>query len=182
MDFTAHYPSPLGTMTMAAEDDAIVGLWFDGQRHFADVLATDPRERPDLPVFDDLRRWLDSYFGGQQPRLSPPLRLRGSSFRRHVWEALMTIPYGQTATYGDIGRRTGCLSAQAIGGAVGHNPIAILVPCHRVVAADGSLGGYAAGIERKARLLQAETLHLSSPHTEDTLPSLPPTSDTHPCN
>lgn len=165
MDHTAHYLSPLGGITLGSDGTALVGLWFapqgrrayhDGQKYFADVLDPVHEERPDLPVFEEARRWLDEYFSGRRPQFTPPLALRGSDFRRRVWQRLLEIPYGQTVTYGQLARSLGCRSAQAVGGAVGHNPISLIVPCHRVVGTDGGLTGYAGGIDRKACLLQLE--------------------------
>ena len=110
----------------------------------------------ELPVFDATRQWLDAYFAGTIPQAMPPLMFRGTAFQQHVWAELLTVPYGQTVTYGDIARLIGCRSAQAVGGAVGRNPISIIVPCHRVVGSDGSLTGYAGGLDRKRALLQLE--------------------------
>lgn len=138
----------------------MTGLWFDGQKYFADTLAPEHKERA-LSVFDRTRRWLDIYFGGRDPGFTPPLVMRGSGFRKAVWEVLLTIPFGHAMTYGEIARRLGCKSAQAVGGAVGHNSISLIIPCHRVVGADGSLTGYAGGIERKARLLRMEGVDMS---------------------
>ena len=109
------------------------------------------------PVLEQTERWLDIYFSGHEPDFVPPLKLNGSAFRRSVWDELMKIPYGQTASYGEIARKLGTKSAQAVGGAVGHNPISIIVPCHRVLGADGSLTGYAAGVDKKMRLLELES-------------------------
>lgn len=168
MDFTAHCLSPLGGITLASDGTALVGLWFapqgrgvyhGGQKYFAEVLNPVHEERPDLPVFIETRRWLDEYFSGREPLPIPPLALRGSDFRRRVWQRMLEIPCGQTVTYGQLARDLGCKSAQAVGGAVGHNPISLIVPCHRVLGADGALTGYAGGIERKARLLQLEKAH-----------------------
>ena len=162
MDYTAPYPSPLGTMTMASDGTHLIGLWFDGQKYFGSTLSADPEERPDLPIFGMTRKWLNVYFGGDLPSSVPPIHLRLGAFRRLVCERLLAIPYGETTTYGEMGRiiaiqRGGAsLSAQAIGGAVGHNPISLIIPCHRVVAANGSLCGYAGGLERKAFLLDME--------------------------
>ena len=162
MDYTAHYPSPLGGITMASDGTALVGLWFDGQRHFASTLAPQHAEMPSAEPFAQARRWLDAYFSGRRPGFTPPLLLRGTAFRRRVWQALLAIPYGQTATYGSLAAQLGCRSAQAVAGAVGHNPVSIVIPCHRVVGADGSLTGYAAGLDRKAHLLRTEG---REPHT-----------------
>ncbi len=155
-DFTAHYSSPLGSITLASDGELLSGLWFDGQKHFALSLKKVHEERDDLPIFIETHRWLDVYFSGKEPGFTPPLLMRGSTFRQRVWETLLTIPFGQTMTYGEVARRVGCRSSQAVGGAVGHNPVSLIIPCHRVVGADGSLTGYAGGIGRKTRLLQME--------------------------
>lgn len=161
MDFIYRYDSPLGLITMACDGNALTGLWFNGQKHFGESLSADHTERF-LPVFDETCRWLDLYFSGSIPDFTPPLNLRGTAFRRAVWEILLTIPYGRTTTYGRIAesiaaqKETGRLSAQAVGNAVGHNPVSLIVPCHRVVGADGSLTGYAGGTDRKRRLLEME--------------------------
>lgn len=161
MELTHRYASPLGGITMACDSGVLTGLWFDGQKHFGEGLCDDYAEG-ESPAFELADRWLDRYFSGQQPDFTPPLRPRGSAFRRAVWEALLSIPYGRTATYGEIARTVAArmglarMSAQAVGGAVGHNPIALIIPCHRVVGKNGSLTGYAGGIERKARLLTLE--------------------------
>ena len=160
-DYTHHYTSPLGGITLASDGEALTGLWFDGQAHFAESLGTERKEK-DLAVFSLTERWLDTYFSGRAPDFTPPLSLRTTAFRRLVWEILLTIPYGGTMSYGQIAeeaaRRMGRprMSAQAVGGAVGHNPISLIIPCHRVVGTDGSLTGYAGGIDRKARLLAME--------------------------
>ena len=156
--YTWHYESPLGRMTMTGDGNALTGLWFDGQEHFPAVL---PPERW-MPVFEETVRWLDLYFGGDIPDFTPVMDLKGTAFRKTVWEILLTIPYGQTTTYGKIAERiagktgSGRMSAQAVGGAVGHNSISLIIPCHRVVGSDGSLTGYAGGKDKKAHLLQLE--------------------------
>ena len=161
MDYTHHYDSPLGGITMAGDGNALTGLWFDGQKHYAETLAAEHTERR-LPVFDVTDRWLDLYFSGRVPDFSPVLKIRGTAFRRSVWEILLTIPYGRTMTYGEIAERIAeqtrraHMSAQAVGCAVSHNPISLIIPCHRVLGSDGSLTGYAGGIDKKARLLQLE--------------------------
>lgn len=156
MEYTAHYDSPLGDITLVSNDHALTGLWFDGQKHFGSTLGVPHEECSDLPIFVESRRWLDIYFSGCKPDFMPPLLLRGTSFQQRVWEALLAIPYGQTVTYGELAHQLGCRSAQAIGGAVGRNPIAIIVPCHRIVGTNGSLTGYAGGLDRKRALLQLE--------------------------
>ena len=158
MDFTVHYRSPLGGITLASDGTALTGLWFDGQKHFAETLSPMHTERPDLAVFDETCRWLDLYFAGQRPDFVPPLKPSGTAFRRAVWRQLMAIPYGQTSTYGEIASRLACRSAQAVGNAVGHNPVSLIIPCHRVVGSDGALTGYAGGLDRKAWLLRTEEL------------------------
>ena len=161
MEFTHHYPSPLGTILTASDGDAITGLWFEGQKYFAAALDREHEDR-DLPVFAETDRWLNIYFSCKAPDFTPPLRMKTTPFRRAVWEILLTIPYGQTVTYGEIAERIAkergikYISAQAIGGAVGHNAISLIIPCHRVIGADGSLTGYAAGIDKKRKLLEME--------------------------
>lgn len=159
--YTNHYHSPLGGITLASNGDSLTGLWFDGQKYFGDTLP-ERYEEKELPVFAETKRWLDIYFQGKEPDFTPPLLLETTPFRKAVWEIMLTIPYGQTMTYGAIADRIAKeqgrahMSAQAVGGAVGHNSISIIVPCHRVVGADGSMTGYAGGIEKKVRLLALE--------------------------
>lgn len=158
MYYTTHYNSPLGGITIASDSDALVGLWFDGQKYFAVGLGDDCVERPDLPILRQACLWLEIYFGGKVPSFVPQVALRGSTFRQRVWKSLVQIPYGHTTTYGEIARQIGGarMSPQAVGGAVGHNPVGLIVPCHRVVGAGGSLTGYAGGLKRKAWLLRLE--------------------------
>ena len=147
---------------MASDGEALVGLWFDGQKYFADSLGKDCTESACLPVFGDARRWLDTYFDGGVPDFTPMLRLRGSPFRQAVCHVMLGIPYGTTMTYGEVAQivasRMGLnsMSAQAVGCAIGHNSISLIVPCHRVVGSGGRLTGYAGGLERKKQLLQLE--------------------------
>jgi methylated-DNA-[protein]-cysteine S-methyltransferase len=152
-----HYDSPLGGMTMTGDETALTALCFDHPAQVSVQYDIDCLSLK-LPVFEETVRWLDSYFRGQAPDFMPSLRLEGTPFRQSVWEILREIPYGTTKTYGQIATQLGRMSAQAVGGAVGHNPIALIIPCHRVIGADGSLTGYAAGIERKAWLLRHEQL------------------------
>ena len=172
MQYITHYSSPIGAITIASNGTSLTGLWFDGQKYFASTLGADYKEK-DLPVFTEAKRWLDIYFSGREPDFTPPLSLNGSAFRMAVWQILQSIPYAQTITYGDIARQLAAqqgktkMSAQAVGGAVGHNPISIIVPCHRVVGADGSLTGYAGGIDKKVQLLELEGIDI----TEFTIPS-----------
>ena len=142
MVFTQRYASPLGGLLLAADEQGLIGLWFDGARHFAANLP-EAREEKRTPILDEAARWLDDYFSGGQPDFTP-----------RVWARLLEIPYGQTTTYGAL--LGDGASARAVGGAVGRNPISIIVPCHRVIGADGSLTGYAGGVDRKIRLLALE--------------------------
>ena len=157
--YSARLSSPLGRLLLVSDGEALCGLWFEGQRHFPASLEAE--ERPELAVFEKTRAWLERYFAGKAPELNVPLRPDGTAFQRAVWELLREIPYGETRSYGELAaalaERSGrpC-SARAVGGAVGRNPVSILVPCHRVVGADGSLTGYAGGLERKRKLLEIE--------------------------
>ena len=161
-----HYRSPLGGILLAADEDGLTGLWFDGQKYYADTLPPDAAEE-ETPALTAAKRWLDVYFTGRQPAFMPPLHPIGSPFRQAVWELLLQIPYGQTTTYGAIARQLAAgqglpsVSAQAVGGAVGHNRISILIPCHRVVGTGGSLTGYAGGIDKKIQLLTWEHTDMS---------------------
>ena len=161
MHYVDKYQSPLGGMTMASDGDALAGLWFDNQKYFAGALSGEGEERA-LPVFMQTKEWLDIYFNGRIPEFVPRMAFDASAFRVTVWNILRKIPYGQTITYKEIAdkiaRQRGLahMSAQAVGGAVAHNPISIIVPCHRVVGTNGSLTGYAGGIERKKKLLILE--------------------------
>ncbi len=155
MTYTYNYSSPLGEILLAANDNGLTGLWFYGAKYFAADLE-DARTEKLTPVLRQTLRWLDTYFSGSEPDFMPPLELHGSDFRRRVWAELAKIPYGETVTYGEIAKKLGVKSAQAVGGAVGHNPVSIIVPCHRVLGADGSLTGYAGGTDKKARLLELE--------------------------
>ena len=169
----AYYESPLGGITIASDEDGLVGLWFDRQKYFGQT-ASSPLPEMTVgqkakfdtislcPIFEQTKEWLDIYFTGRQPSFTPPLHLNGSPFRLAVWQMLLDIPFGQTTTYGELARHIAreqgrtTMSAQAVGGAVGHNPIGLIVPCHRVIGADGSLTGYAAGVEKKRWLLEME--------------------------
>lgn len=161
MIFTQHYDSPLGGILLAADEIGLTGLWFDGEKYFADNLPADhtPLE---TPVLAETRRWLDIYFTGKEPDFLPPLHPIGSPFRQSVWKILLRIPYGQTTTYAEIAKQLAeerglpRMSAQAVGGAVGHNEISVIIPCHRVVGTNGSLTGYAGGMDKKRRLLELE--------------------------
>ncbi|MCM1182103.1 MAG: methylated-DNA--[protein]-cysteine S-methyltransferase [Roseburia sp.] len=161
MQYTSKYASPLGGIVLAADEIGLTGLWFEGQKYFAHSLDKENEEK-ELPVFERAGKWLDVYFSGKEPDFKPPLHFVGSAFQNEVWEILCQIPYGQTTTYGAIAKqlakRRGLarMSAQAVGGAVAHNEISVIVPCHRVVGGNGSLTGYAGGIDRKIALLKLE--------------------------
>ena len=161
MMFTAHYQSPLGEILLAADEVGLTGLWFDRAKYYAAGLAPQSTER-ETPPLTEAKRWLDVYFSGKMPDFMPPLHPIGSDFRQEVWALLLQIPYGQTVTSGELARQLAekqgrpRMSAQAVGGAVGHNKISIIIPCHRVVGTSGSLTGYAGGIDKKAALLRLE--------------------------
>ena len=161
MFFNDYYNSPIGNITMASDGESLCGLWFDGQKYFASTVKGETEDKT-LPVFEQTKKWLDIYFSGNKPDFMPKLSLNGSEFRKAVWDILLTIPYGSVMTYGEIAkilakqRGVAKMSAQAVGGAVGHNPISIIVPCHRVVGKNGNLTGYAGGIDKKISLLKIE--------------------------
>jgi methylated-DNA-[protein]-cysteine S-methyltransferase len=153
---------------MASDGKNIVGLWLEGQKYFAATVTEDMAENEELPVFADAKTWLAEYFAGEKPAISRlPLAPKGGEFRRDVWAILCEIPYGETTTYGQIAKRMAAMlnktsmSGQAVGGAVGHNPISIIIPCHRVVGSNGSLTGYAGGIGKKIKLLEHEGVDMS---------------------
>lgn len=164
MMYIHHYNSPLGAITLAGSADALTGLWFDGQKYFGSTLGVLYEER-DLPIFELAECWLDAYFNGKNPDFNVPIQINTTEFRKAVWDIMLTIPYGETMTYGEIAEKIAVdrgidsMSAQAVGNAVGHNPISIIVPCHRVVGAHGELTGYAGGIDRKQQLLKIEGIY-----------------------
>ena len=161
MTYTQHYNSPLGGILLAADETGLTGLWLDGAKYFADNLPEAHTEQ-ETPILLEAKRWLDLYFAGNKPDFMPPLHPIGSAFRQAVWTVLLQIPYGQITPYGEIARQlakkrgVSRMSAQAVGGAVGHNKISILIPCHRVVGTNGSLTGYAGGLDKKIKLLELE--------------------------
>lgn len=165
MQYISHYKSPIGGMLLAADDMGLTGAWFEGQKYFACGLEQE-REEKEHPLFGTAKRWLDVYFSGEKPDFPVPLHLIGTEFQKEVWEILRTIPYGNTTAYGEIAaqlakkRGAAHMSAQAVGGAVGRNPVSVIVPCHRVVGANGSLTGYAGGIDRKIKLLTLERVDM----------------------
>jgi methylated-DNA-[protein]-cysteine S-methyltransferase len=159
--YTSVYSSELGDILLAADEIGLTGLWFFGQSYFADTLPAEQIAQ-ETPILAQAREWLDEYFSGKEPDFTPTLHPIGSPFRQAVWKLLLQIPYGQTTTYGEIARQLEKLqnrphmSAQAVGGAVGHNGISIIIPCHRVVGTKGSLTGYAGGLDKKMALLELE--------------------------
>ena len=167
MEYIHHYDSPLGGITLASDGDKLTGLWFDEQKYFADTLEKEHEEKI-LPVFEETNRWLDIYFSGNAPDFTPPLRMKTTEFRKAVWEIMLTIPFGKTMTYGEIAEKIAKqkglsrMSAQAVGGAVGHNSISLIIPCHRVVGTNGSLTGYAGGIDKKVQLLTIEKADMTN--------------------
>ena len=161
MDYTYHYSSPIGGITMASNGESLTGLWFDGQKYFASTLSQRHVEKQ-LPIFDRTCEWLDLYFSGKSPDFMPPVFMYVSNFRRDVYEILMTIPFGETMTYKEVAdliakkHRIISMSAQAVGGAIAHNPISLVIPCHRVIGTNGKLTGYAGGLDKKEWLLDME--------------------------
>lgn len=142
---------------MTSDGTSLTALWFDGTRSEA-CFAGGTFETAKLPIFDETRRWLDLYFAGEKPGFIPSIAPKGTPFQMKVWKILLTFPYGKTISYGDVARCISpTMSSQAVGGAVGRNPIGIIIPCHRVIGADGSLTGYGGGVERKRWLLEMES-------------------------
>ena len=171
MIYTCKYKSPLGEILLAADEIGLTGLWFEGQKYFANTLP-DERISQETEILSEAKisyiKWdMNIYFSGEKPTFTPPLHPAGSTFRQAVWQILSEIPYGQTITYGEIASKIAerenisHMSAQAVGGAVGHNEISIIIPCHRVVGTNGSLTGYAGGIDRKISLLKLEHADMS---------------------
>lgn len=167
MQYISHYSSPIGNILLAEDDIGLTGLWFEGQKYFAHCLDRTAEAR-ELSLFEKAKRWLDIYFSGRDPDISVPLHLTGTAFQNQVWNILCSIPYGQTTTYGEIAKQLAAqrgiphMSAQAVGGAIGHNHISILVPCHRVIGTNGCLTGYAGGIDKKVKLLMLEKVDMKS--------------------
>lgn len=151
----ARFDSPLGPVLIARTDAGLAGLWFDAQRWHPEPI--DAPERPDDPLLKEAAQQITDYFAGRRDRFELPLDLHGSPFQRSVWQALCEIETGATSSYADVARRIGSPAAvRAVGAAVGRNPVSVIVPCHRVLGSDGSLTGYAGGLERKRALLQRE--------------------------
>ncbi len=157
MEYICHYTSPIGKITLASDGNALIGLWFNGQKYFASTLRITPEEKL-IPIFEDTIKWLDIYFNGKAPHFTPKLSIQASPFRKAVYQSLLTIPYGQTTTYNEIAKTINCKSAQAVGGAVAHNPISIIIPCHRVIGKNGDMTGYAGGVDKKVKLLEMEKI------------------------
>lgn len=167
MFYSTTHPSPVGIITLACKDNKLSGLWLEGQKYFGDTIPEKMEEKDDIPVFHETKKWLDRYFAGEQPAISElSLDPIGGEFRQMVWDILCAIPYGEVTTYGSIAKQIAAqtgknMSAQAVGGAVGHNPISIIIPCHRVVGSTGSLTGYAGGVKTKIKLLELEGVDTS---------------------
>lgn len=161
MQYTSAYHSPIGDILLACDEIGLTGLWFEGGKFYALGLDKEHEVR-EAPALTEAKRWLDIYFSGREPDFTPPIHMSGSPFQLSVWALLREIPYGKTTTYGALAARLAAerglsrMSAQAVGGAVGHNPISIIVPCHRVIGSDGSLTGYAGGLQKKIKLLTYE--------------------------
>lgn len=169
MYYKTMYISPIGKLTLATDGKHLIGLWLEGQKYHGDTLLKEVIMKEDMPIFFLVKNWLDRYFAGEKPLLSEiPLAPIGSEFRQQVWGILCQIPYGKVITYKDIAKQMAVMlnrptmSSQAIGGAVGHNPISIIIPCHRVVGSNGSLTGYASGIDTKVKLLELEGVDMTS--------------------
>lgn len=167
MQYTATYQSPIGEILLAADENGVIGVWFENEKYFGSGLESEYEEK-DTPVLKLAKHWLDIYFSGKNPDFMPPIHMIGTEFQKEVWEILLCIPYGQTITYGEIAkklaerRKIPRMSAQAVGGAVGHNKLSILIPCHRVVGSNGSLTGYAGGLNKKIKLLELEGVDKTS--------------------
>lgn len=170
MYYSTIHPSPVGDITLACDGDGkfIVGLWMAGQKYHGGTIPEAMILNDDIPLFDTAKKWLDRYFSGEQPEISElPVAPIGSEFRQDVWKILCEIPYGEVITYGDIAKKMAAkrgkdtMSAQAVGGAVGHNPISIIIPCHRVIGSNGSLTGYSGGVKTKLKLLELEGVDMS---------------------
>lgn len=161
MQYTTTYSSSIGMICLTADEIGLTRLWFDTEKFYKDSLEKE-YEKKEVPIFGVAKKWLDIYFSGQKPEFMPKLHISGSSFQLSVWKLLCQIPYGKTTTYGELAkivakeRGISCMSAQAIGGAVGHNRISIIIPCHRVIGSNGSLTGYGGGLDKKKKLLLLE--------------------------
>lgn len=161
MYYKRKYISPQGEIVLASDGKNLTGLAYTGQKYYDNAIPKESIEK-NLEIFEEAVQWLDKYFRGENPGKAPKVKLEGTDFRKQVWEILQNIPYGKVVTYGQIAkeiakkRKINKMSAQAVGGAVGHNPISIIIPCHRVVGSDGCVTGYAGGVNRKIELLKIE--------------------------
>lgn len=165
MFYKTTIPSPLGLITLSSDGESLLGLWLEGQKYHGEDLFPNMVLNDTIPIFNQTKEWLTRYFEGEKPAISElPLAPVGSDFRQLIWKLLCQIPYGETTTYGALAKQAAAIlgkssmSAQAVGGAVGHNPISIIIPCHRVVGVVGSMTGYAGGVEKKIWLLELEKL------------------------
>ncbi len=163
MIYTSHYLSPLGDILLASKNNELIGLWFEGQKYYLASINGEIQEKNDEEILIKTKNWLDRYFQGEKPDVKElTLNPIGTDFRKDVWNILCEIPYGQTITYKEIAEKLAkerglkSISAQAVGGAVGHNPISIIIPCHRVIGTSGNLTGYAGGLAKKEYLLKLE--------------------------
>ena len=168
MYYSSAYQSPVGLLTLATDGDNLIGLWIEGQKYHGNTLSAAMTKKDNMPVFETAKKWLDKYFAGKSPGIAElPLAPKGSDFRREVWDILCGIPYGKVITYGDVAKKIAMSRnerntySRAVGGAVGHNPISIIIPCHRVIGSNGSLTGYAGGIDIKIKLLELEGVDIS---------------------
>ena len=168
MYYSTRYSSPLGAITIASDGENLIGLWLEGQKYFGSTVSENLIENNDLNIFIVTKEWLDRYFAGEKPKISElQLAPNGGEFRKLVWDILCEIPYGETITYGEIAKIVAfkmnkkSMSSQAVGCAVGHNPISIIIPCHRVMGTSGNLTGYAGGIDKKIKLLEHEGVDIS---------------------
>lgn len=168
MIYKTHYKSPVGDILLASKNDKLIGLWIEGQKYYLGNLKEEIIENEN-EILIKTKKWLDRYFNGEKPEISElELDPIGSDFRKSVWKILVEIPYGKVITYNDIAKEIAkqkgikTMSAQAVGGAVGHNPISIIIPCHRVVGTNGSLTGYAGGIDKKIKLLKHENVNMDN--------------------
>ncbi|MCI9084490.1 MAG: methylated-DNA--[protein]-cysteine S-methyltransferase [Bacilli bacterium] len=164
--YICKFESIMGNITLASDGESLIGLWFDNQKYYLGNIKDDFINK-DLPIFKETKKWLDIYFRGKEPNFKLSLNPMGSTFRKDVWDILLQIPYGKVITYGEISKRLEKkygrkMSAQAVGGAVGHNPISIIIPCHRVVGSNGQLTGYAGGIDKKEKLLELEGVNIEN--------------------
>lgn len=166
--YISNYKSPLGNLLLASNGKALIGLWIEHQKYFFNMKDKNVIKNDELEIFKRTKSWLDNYFNKQKPKISSlPLEPEGNCFRQEVWKILCQIPYGKTITYGEIAKKVAkkmnkkSMSAQAVGNAIGHNPISIIIPCHRVVGVNGNLTGYAGGIDKKVKLLILEDVDVN---------------------